>query len=398
MFWILSVSLLLSVGISAYLLLKNIRLSTQLSSSFPSPENVATSLESHLVSQSTDALMFVDVSYQIQWVNSVFREWFGLSTDDPSALPHTPVLNPHLFPAFEQVLDGKEASIDVSMVLPNLGQRQLRRTYSPVYDKEQKLIGFTGLIQDRTHTHHVQTALLEAKKEFEHLAQATAHDMRESLRLINSFSYLLSKQLSPSLEKEQQEYLSFIQFEAERMDQFVRDLHQYAQLGLKKGIPEPVSLTHVVEEVSSSLKDQILQTKADIHYSSLPTIQGSFKELTLLMKHLIQNALTFRSPQQSPLIQIDWEAKERFAHISIRDNGIGIAKEYQHQIFSMFRRLHSRTAYPGSGIGLACCKKIVELHGGDIWVESNPHQGATFSFSLPIHISASHTHAEKIPV
>lgn len=402
MFWILTVSLLLSVGISAVLLLKNIRLSTQISSPLSPPEQVSKSIESHFAEQSKDALLFVDVSYRIQWANPVFRQWFNLAPHSPLDIPLESIIGTQLFqhslPAFEQVFQGKEQVINITLSLPKLGERHLQRIYRPVYDSHQRIIGFTGVIQDQTTAHQIRNSLLHAKQEFEHMAQATAHDMRESLRLIRSFSTLLSQQLSAELSHDQLEYLSFIQFESSRMDQFVRDLHQYAQLGLYRSTPEPISMSYVVEEVRHLLRDQIIKTKAEISWASLPTIEGMTKDVTELMCQLLSNALTFQSPSHPPLIHIDWQAVGPYAEISVRDNGIGIAKEHQEQIFSIFRRLHSRSAYPGSGIGLASCKKIIELHRGKIWVESEQNEGSTFRFTLPLYVEAKEEMQEKIPV
>ncbi|MCL4503405.1 MAG: ATP-binding protein, partial [Deltaproteobacteria bacterium] len=159
------------------------------------------------------------------------------------------------------------------------------------------------------------------------------------------------------------------------------DLLAYSRVGTRGKPPTPTDLTEVLKDAEANLHRTIGESKAEITHDPLPVVSGDPVQLIQLFQNLLANAIKFRSGEV-PRIHISAAARQKDWLVSVKDNGIGISKEYQERIFAIFQRLHGRGEYPGTGIGLAICKKIVERHGGHIWVESAPGQGSTFYFNV----------------
>ncbi len=162
----------------------------------------------------------------------------------------------------------------------------------------------------------------------------------------------------------------------------ISDLLTYSQATKTSDASEPVSMNEVVETAKKNLATSIEETAAEIFTTDLPAVQANSVPLVHLLQNLISNALKYRSDKK-PRLRISADEEGDYWRFSIQDNGIGIAKEFQSQIFGIFKRLHNRSEYPGTGIGLAICQKVVEQYGGRIWVESEPGRGSTFFFTLP---------------
>jgi signal transduction histidine kinase/CHASE3 domain sensor protein len=226
------------------------------------------------------------------------------------------------------------------------------------------------------------TQELERKnKEIEQFAYVSSHDLQEPLRSITNFSMLLAGRLETHPDEKVHEYMSYITGGVKRMSQLIFDLLEYSRIGndLTK---TRIDCNQMVEEVLNSMSARINETGAEIRISKLPVVEGYFY-LRSLFQNLISNAIKFQKPGNHPVITISAVSQKKEYLFSVTDNGIGIEKEYHERIFIIFQRLHSRKEYPGTGIGLAQCRKIVELHGGKIWFESEPGKGSTFCFTLP---------------
>ena len=218
--------------------------------------------------------------------------------------------------------------------------------------------------------------------ELEHFAYIASHDLREPLRKIKSFTDLLVEDYRGQLDAQADKYLDYISDGSVRMQNLIKDLLTYSRLGRSELILEPTDLGKILEQVLSDLSVAIEENKAEIVADSLPTIQANPQQIAQLFQNLISNALKFRS-DVPPQIRIEAQLQQSEWLISIRDNGIGIKPQYTERIFEIFQRLHAREKYSGTGIGLAVCRKIVERHGGRIWLESEPTQGSTFYFTVP---------------
>jgi len=243
-------------------------------------------------------------------------------------------------------------------------------------------------ISERRHNEEIvrqQSAdLHRSNAELEQFAYVASHDLREPLRMISSYIAILEKRYGDLFDADAKDFIYFAKDGAKRMDQMVLDLLDFSRVGRMSDPFAALSLKEVIDTAIGDLKLTIEETSAEVVSSNnLPTVTGSRGELIRLVQNLIGNALKYRHPNRSPWVSITVASENAELVLSVSDNGIGIDPEYFERIFNIFQRLHTREKYDGTGIGLAVCKKIVEHHGGRIWVESKPGQGSTFSFTLP---------------
>jgi signal transduction histidine kinase len=225
--------------------------------------------------------------------------------------------------------------------------------------------------------------LRRANADLEQFAYSASHDLQEPLRQVTVYSQLLEKKHAKQLGGKASQYLNYCIEGAQRMEMLIRDLLAYSQAGRASDSPaDSVSIREVVEIVKKNLSTTIQETQAEISVSPLPVVRGDSVPLVHLFQNLLSNALKYRS-ERKPRVRIAARKDGGHWRFDIEDNGIGIPKEFHTQVFGMFKRLHDRTEYPGTGIGLAICQKIVENHGGGIWVESELGRGSVFSFTLP---------------
>jgi PAS domain S-box-containing protein len=227
-----------------------------------------------------------------------------------------------------------------------------------------------------------RTAELEIKnKELEQFAYVASHDLQEPLRTTSSFVELLRKQYYGKIDDNANRYIDYVVQASDRMKTLIKDLLDYSRIGREKQF-EPVDCNIAFDEVMADLAKVIKENKAVIRAGKLPVVNAFPTELKLLFQNLISNSIKFQKPGIAPHIDISTTKENGHWHFQFRDNGIGIEKQYQQRIFIIFQRLHNRSVYEGSGIGLAHCKKIVELHGGTIWVESEAGKGSIFHFTI----------------
>ncbi|GAB1688297.1 sensor histidine kinase [Krasilnikovia sp. M28-CT-15] len=222
--------------------------------------------------------------------------------------------------------------------------------------------------------------LTRSNRDLEQFAYVASHDLQEPLRKVASFCQLLQRRYSGQLDERADQYIAFAVDGAQRMQQLINDLLAFSRIGrLTAGFAE-VDLNHVMEQVSAQLESR----GGTIEWSELPPVEGEEPLLTTLLVNLIGNALKFRRPGVPPVVRVSAEQGEREWRINIRDNGIGIEAEFADKVFVIFQRLHARDAYEGTGIGLAIVKKIVEYHGGRIWLDLDVHEGTSIWFTLPM--------------
>jgi len=224
--------------------------------------------------------------------------------------------------------------------------------------------------------------LEQKNKELEQFAYVASHDMQEPLRTTSSFVELLRQQYHGQLDEKADKYLNYIIQASDRMKILINDLLDYSRIGKKKEW-EQVDSNIILQDVLADLDVAIKESNAEINSSPLPVINGYPTEIKQLFQNLVMNAVKFRKKNIIPQIKIDAQRNNGHWKFEIADNGIGIEEQHKERIFVIFQRLHTRKEYEGSGIGLAHCKKIVELHGGKIWVESLFGEGTTFHFTLP---------------
>jgi PAS domain S-box-containing protein len=224
--------------------------------------------------------------------------------------------------------------------------------------------------------------LERSNRDLEQFAYVASHDLQEPLRMISSFTQLLEQRYKGKLDESADEFTKFAVEGANRMQRMINDLLSYSRLSTRGQPFEPVNSGEILAQVHANLLPLIEENQALLTHESLPEITADASQMLQLFQNLIGNAIKFRG-KEPPRVHVFSESREEEWMFGVRDNGIGIAKEYFDRIFVIFQRLHSKEEYPGTGIGLAICKKIVERHGGQIWVESEPGKGSTFFFTIP---------------
>jgi PAS domain S-box-containing protein len=224
--------------------------------------------------------------------------------------------------------------------------------------------------------------LKRSNEELQQFAYVASHDLQEPLRAVASFTQLLSERYKGKLDKDADEFIAFAVGGANRMQTLINDLLSYSRLETRGKPPEPTDSHDALGQALANLGTAIRESVALVTNDELPKVLADEGQLVQLFQNLIGNAVKFHG-KEPPRVHVSAALQGREWLFSVRDNGIGIAQEYQERIFSIFQRLHSREEYPGTGIGLALCKRIVERHGGTIRVESEPGSGSTFFFTLP---------------
>ncbi|PCR91278.1 PAS domain S-box protein [Natrinema ejinorense] len=289
-----------------------------------------------------------------------------------------------LEPAFEAALAGEERSVELSYA-----DREWVLHAVPITDSQGTVFAGVTMAHDITERKANQRKLEEtvaqleaSNRRLEQFAYAASHDLQEPLRMVSSYLQLIQRRYVDELDEEGEEFLEFAVDGADRMRAMIEGLLEYSRVETQGAPLEPVELDPLLESVLADLQIQIAETNAEVAVESLPRVRGDADQLRQLFQNLLSNALTY-SGDEPPRIHIDADRRGREWELSVRDDGIGIESTEQDRVFEVFQRLHSREEHPGTGLGLALCQRIVERHGGEIRIDSEPGEGTTVSFTLP---------------
>ncbi len=259
---------------------------------------------------------------------------------------------------------------------------------SPVKDTAGTTTHFIGIQSDITERKNRETKLARlteelarSNAELQQFAYIASHDLQEPLRMVASYTQLLGRRWKGKLDKDADEFIGYAIDGANRMQRLIHDLLEYSRVGSESKAFEKTDCELALQHVMTTLSEAIQEKHAEVTHDDLPTIRAIPTLLTQVFQNLIGNALKFQGTD-TPKIHVGVKPLSDGSEFSIKDNGIGIAQDQIDRIFAIFQRLHSRTEYPGTGIGLAICKRIVEKHGGSIWVESEVGKGSTFYFTI----------------
>jgi PAS domain S-box-containing protein len=272
------------------------------------------------------------------------------------------------------------------------GRFPVEISLSPMYSDSETLI--VSIVRDITSSKQAEERLkasaaeLErSNRELEQFAYVASHDLQEPLRMVASYTQLLARRYQGKLDADADEFIGFAVDGALRMQELINDLLTYSRAGSRALELRAVDTNRTVDRVIGDLGGAMLDSAASVTRDELPTVQADATQLEQLFQNLIANGIKFRRPDVPPEVHISARRSPAAWSFAVRDNGIGIEPQYLDRIFILFQRLHSRAEYPGTGIGLAICKKIVERHGGTLTVQSRPGQGTTFEFTLPDRVN-----------
>lgn len=262
-------------------------------------------------------------------------------------------------------------------------------TITALHDDDGNITGFAKVTRDLTERMLAETAIrrhaedLEIRnKEIEQFVYIASHDLQEPLFTVNSFVEFFQTEYQHLFDENAKAYLNFIVQATDRMKNLIKNLLDYSHLGSEK-ILANIDCNQLLNTLTADLANQIKKSGAKVFYKDLPVIKGYPTELSQLFQNLISNAIKFRDKRELPEIEISAIKDPASWCFKIKDNGIGVDPRFREKIFLIFQRLHGRNEYEGNGIGLAHCKKIVELHGGKISVEPNDGKGSSFVFTIP---------------
>ncbi len=265
-------------------------------------------------------------------------------------------------------------------------------------DERGGVVGYAKIMSDETARKQLQDSLTESNTALEQFAYVASHDLQEPLRTMSTYAQLLSNRYQGKLDAEADKFLKVIVSAAGRMGSLIQDLLAYARLTTENERPSSVALDEDLEAALTHLDQAIKDSGASITHDPMPTLLVDRGQMVRLFQNLIGNAVKYRKPGQPTHVHISAEQRGSEWVISIRDNGIGFDPKYASTIFAPFKRLHTAEEYPGTGVGLAICRRIVQAQGGRIWAESVLGEGTTFSFTLPVEGSAALKHTPPINI
>jgi len=366
-------------------------------------ENIWSSEETTrlIMNSALDAIVCIDIDGCIIIWNPQAEKTFGFTEAEVMGRRLSETIIPEQYRALHEAglkryLSTGQATVlnkvfEISALHRNGNEFPIELTIIPMRLKEHDF--FCAFIRDITERREAEDRQKEYAQdlkrkniELEQFAYVASHDLQEPLRTVSGFVELLKRHYKEDTNENVIKYINYITDASDRMRRLVQDLLDYSRLGRER-ILEPIDCNSLVQEVLSDLTMAIQESKAVINIDALPVISGYATEMKQLFQNLLSNSLKFRKPGEPPVIKISVIPREDNWQFSVSDNGIGIDEKYWERIFVIFQRLHTKNEYEGTGIGLAHCRKITELHNGKIWVDSTTGGGSTFYFTIKKRIT-----------
>jgi PAS domain S-box-containing protein len=345
------------------------------------------------VESTSDAVGISDAQGRHVYQNRAFTDLYGYATAEElqaagggAAAVKDPAVARQLY---ADILSGKPWAGELELVTKDGRVFTGYERADAILDLEGRMIGAIGIVTDITERKRAEDRLkrtladLErSNQELEHFAYVASHDLQEPLRMVASYTQLLAKHFEDRLDDKARKYVYYAVDGAHRMQTLINDLLTYSRVGNHGKPLVPTDSHAVLGEALRNLSAAIAESHAVITNDPLPVVRADAAQLVILLQNLLANAIKF---QRGHLPRVHVSASPRGGEwlFSVRDNGIGIEPQYAERVFVIFQRLHTREEYPGTGIGLAVCRRIVERHGGKIWFASQPGDGTTFFFTIP---------------
>jgi len=357
-------------------------------------EHAKTRMFISAIDQCSESIFFTDVKGHILFVNRSFEKISGFSREE--LLGRTPRMlksgihdKDFYRQMWETILRGEIWRSRMTNRRKDGTLYHEEANITPVRNDAGEITSFvsvkndiTELLQNKQALEEANAELSRSNLELEQFAYVASHDLQEPLRAVSSCMQLLEKRLGPQLDERSIEYIRHAVDACRRMRDLIDGLLTLSRVQTTAGLLEPTDTRHVLHEVCVNVAQALDESGGSIKLGELPTVCAHPQMLLHLFQNLISNAIKFAG-KNSPVIQIDARPRNEFWIFSVRDEGIGIEEVHFDRIFQLFQRLHTRDEYPGTGLGLPICKKIIDHHGGEIWVESTPGSGSTFYFTLP---------------
>ncbi len=339
-----------------------------------------------------DAVIATDGAGRISFVNPVAESLTGWKVEEAMGRPMTDVFRiineqtgePLEEPVARVLREGRAVALANHAALVTKDSRTVpvEDSAAPILDAAGQVIGAVLVFHDVTDKRRSQEALERSNRELEQFAYVASHDLQEPLRAVVGFLQLLQSRYEDQIDEKGRHYIERSVKAGQRMQTLIRQLLTLSRVNTKGATFASADLNQIVKDVLDNLQSIIREKNTNIACAHLPTLTIDASQIQSLFQNLIMNAVRYNESSQ-PIVEIGCRALDSAYQFSVKDNGIGIASQFYDRIFMVFQRLHTDREYPGTGLGLALCKKIVERHGGTIWVESQPQDGSTFHFTLP---------------
>ena len=343
-----------------------------------------------------EPLVVLDKDLKVLSVNRSFYNTFEVTPDETVGkliydigdrqwdIPSLRTLLEDILPKNTQFID-----YEVSHKFQTIGQKIMllnaRQIYQEVIGTPIILLAIEDITERKRAEEKLKQTLEElerSNKDLEQFAYAASHDLQEPLRTVSNFSQLLAKRYQGELDAKADQFIGFIVDGSTRMQQMIDNLLAYSRVSTRAKPFEPTDCETLFDQALANVKMAIEESDALVTHDPLPTVMADASQMVQLFQNLLSNAIKFR--KEKPRIMVSAAQRGNEWLFSVKDNGIGIAPEFMEHIFKVFQREHASAEYPGTGVGLAICKKIVERHGGMIWVESQAGRGSTFYFTIPV--------------
>ena len=349
-----------------------------------------------IMNAALDAIICIDTKSIITFWNPQAEKIFGWKEEEVKGLSLSATIIPGQYRSWHEtglnnyLQTGKGPMLNILFEITALNRSgkefPIELTILPIKQPGSSFFcAFIRDITERKKAEQQQQLYAEELKqkniELEQFTYVASHDLQEPLRTVSSFVELLLRQSKEPVDENAARYINYIKDASERMRKLVMDLLDYSRLGRERKL-EQTNCNLAIKEVLSDLSESIRESGAIMHVGHLPTITAYPTEIKQLFQNLLSNSLKFRKKEEAPVIRVSAYKLTQYWQFSIEDNGIGIEKKYWSRIFVIFQRLHTKSEYEGTGIGLAHCKKIAELHEGKVWVDSVPVKGSTFHFTV----------------
>lgn len=344
-----------------------------------------------ILNATQEMVAYYDTDLRVIWANRTAAESVGKTTEDLVGLHCYEIWHQRTEPCVNcPILSARDEKVPYrgEQETPD-GRYWFLRGY-PVLDEEREVVALVEFGQDITERKqaeekikHYAAELERSNRDLEHFAYVVSHDLQEPARMVKSYLDLLEQSYHGELDEEARELIAYAMDGAERMQAMIRALLDLSRVETRGVDFAPVDCNLLVKNALDDLALTIEENNAQVTHDPLPTVMADQAQLTQVFQNLVANAIKFRREDETPRVHISAQQEDDRWIFSVEDNGIGVDPNQKERIFQIFQRLHTQEEYPGVGIGLALCRRIVERHGGRIWVESEPGQGSTFYFTLP---------------